>query len=75
MIAIHGRTKDCSLEKRESWANAQYSWAVAGKNLRGKKFYFRRQFFGDGVKEERQSLALTDTSTSMSGPECVSSVT
>ena len=31
MMAIHGRTKDCSLEKRESWANAQYSWAVAGK--------------------------------------------
>ena len=30
MMTIHGRTKDC-LEKRESWANAQYSWAVAGK--------------------------------------------
>ena len=31
MMAIHGRTKDCSLEKRKSWVNAQYSWAVAGK--------------------------------------------
>ena len=26
------------------------------------------------MKEERQSLALTDTSASMLGPECVSSV-
>ena len=44
MMAIHGRTKDCSLEKRESWGKRTIQLGSIRQNLRGKKFYFRRQF-------------------------------